>query len=246
MNLRLTILLLAASLLHADSLSDLKGTLVRLNGQEPVKATVDYQLWRKQGDNKEPRITQGKATTFVEDGPQGLKMSWSRSLIQTAAEKARVHAKNPEKPDATRHAIEALKAIQMMEYFNASGEVLHTLEQCQLASEKTETWQDKTVKVLSFKFAPKLSKQDQKYVKEMDATAKVWIGVDGVPVALETQTRKKGRALLVISFEEKEKESFQFTRIGDRLFVINHTRESSGSGGRESNQSKIIVTINPA
>ena len=243
MNLRLVVLLFASVLLHADTLSDLKGALTRLNGQEPVKASVEYQYWNKQGDEKKPVITEGKATTFVEDGPQGLKMSWSRALIQTAAQEAKIQASDPEKKPSTRRAIEGLKAIEVNDFLNGAEELLRTLEQAQLVEEKNETWQGKPARLLHFKLVPKMSKQEQKYVKEFEATAKVWIGVDGLPLAAETQTRVKGRVMLVISFEQQQKEDFRFTRIGNRLVVLRHTQENSGSGGGEHGQSKTVVTL---
>jgi hypothetical protein len=236
-------LFLIGGLLQADSLADLKGMLSRLNGQESVKASVDYQFWSKQGDDKKPVITEGKATSFVEDGPSGLKMSWSHALIQTAAQEARAQAKDPEKKASTRRAIEGLKAVAVSDYLNGAEELLRTLEQGQLIEEKSEAWQGKAAKLLRFKITPKLSKQDQKYVKELEATAKVWIGADGLPLAAETQVHMKGRALLVISFEQVQKESFQFVRSGNRLVVVHHTQESSGSGGGERGQNKTLVSL---
>lgn len=243
MSFRLFALLLASSLLQADTLADLKSALARLNGQDPVKATVEYQFWSKQGDEKKPVITEGKATTFLEDGPQGLKMSWSRALLQAASQEAQLQAKDPEKKGTTRRAIEGLKAIEASEYLNGAEELLRTLEQGQVVEEKTEAWQGKPAKLLAFKLTPKLAKQDQKYIKEMEATAKVWIGTDGLPLAAETQTRMKGRALLVISFEQLQKAAFQFQRVGNRLVVIHHTQENSGSGGGEKGQSKTVISL---
>ncbi|HJW72971.1 MAG TPA: hypothetical protein VJ486_08940 [Geothrix sp.] len=243
MNLRLLALLLAGGLLRADSLADLKTTLSHLNGQEPVKASVDYQFWSKQGDEKKPVITEGKANSFVEDGPQGLRMSWSRALIQTAIQEAQAQAKDPEQKASTRRAIEGLKAVAVSDYLNGAQELLRTLEQGLLVEEKSEAWQGKPAKLLRFKITPKLSKQDQKYVKELEASAKVWIGADGLPLAAETQMHMKGRALLVISFEQQEQEIFHFARSGNRLVVIHHARESSGSGGGERGQSKTVVSL---
>lgn len=243
MNLRLLVLILAGGLLRADSLSDLKSALARLNGQESIKASVDYQFWSKQGEEKSPSITEGQATTLVEDGPQGLKMAWSRVLIQTALQEAKAQAKDPEQKDATRRAIQGLRALQVSEYLSGAEDLLQTLEQGQLTGETSEAWQGKPAKLLQFKVTPKLSKQNQKYVKEMEATAKVWIGADGVPLAAETQMRMKGRAMLVISFEQREKHAYRFTRVGNRLVVVHHALESSGSGGGQRGESKTVVTL---
>lgn len=111
---------------------------------------------------------------------------------------------------------------------------------------KADTWQGKPATRLQLKLTPKLSKQNQKYVKEMVATASVWVGGDGLPLAAETQVHMKGRALLVISFEQDQKESFQFARVGNRLVVTRHSQESSGSGGGESGQTKTVVALSPS
>jgi len=246
MNLRLSALLLVGCLLQADALSDLKSILAHLNGQDPIKASVDYQFWSKQGDGKTPVITEGRATTFVEDGPQGLHMSWKRALIQSAVQESKAQAKDPEKKATTRRAIEGLKAVEVSDYLNGAEELLQTLEQGQLVEEKSEAWQGKPAKLLRLKLTPRLSKQDQKYIKELEATAKVWIGPDGLPLAAETRTRMKGRALLVISFEQQQLNAFTFTQMGNRLVVIHHTQESSGSGGGEHGESRTVMTLNPS
>lgn len=246
MRLRSLILLLAAGLLQADALSDLKNTLARLNGQEPVKVSVEYQFWSRQGDDKKPVITEGKSTTFVEDGPQGLRMSWSRALMQTAVQETKAQAQDPEKKASTRRAIEGLKAVEVCNYLNGAQELLSTLEQGQVTEERNEAWQGKPARLLCLKLTPKLSKQDQKYIKELEATAKVWIGADGVPLAAESQVKMKGRAFLVISFEQLQQETFSFARMGNRLMVMHHTKESSGSGGGEKGQTKTVLSLNPS
>ena len=179
----------------------------------------------------------------MEDGPQGLKMSWSRSLIQTAAQEAKARALDPEKKTPTRRAIEGLKAMDVSEYLSGSEELLRTLDQAQVLEEKAEVWHGKPARMLSLKLTPRMGQQEKKYVKELEATAKVWIGADGLPLAAESQVHMKGRALLVISFEQRQKQEYHFARSGNRLIVIHHASESSGSGGGEKGQSRTVVTL---
>lgn len=243
MHFRLLSLLLLGSLAQADTLSELKGLLPRLNGAEPIKASVDYQFWNRQGDDKKPVITEGRATTQVEDGPQGLRMTWSRNTLQAAAQEAKAKALDPEKKTPTRRALEGLKALEVSDYLNGADELLRTLEQSQLIQERPDTWEGKPAKLLQLKVTPKLGQQERKYIKEMEATAKVWVSSEGLPLAAETEVRMKGRALLVISFEQHQKEAFQFTRAGNRLVVLRHAQESSGSGGGEKGHSKTVMSL---
>ena len=243
MDLRLISLLLACALLPADTLSDLKGTLSRLNGQDPVKASVDYQFWSRQGSDKKPVITEGRAQSHVEDGPQGLKIAWSRPLIQAAAQEARAKAQDPEKKTPTREAIEGLGAVELSDALNGADRLLRTLDQAQLVEEKADQWQGHPARLLRLKVTPRLSQEDQKYVKELEASAQVWVGADGLPLAAESQTHMKGRALLVINFEQRQKEAFRFARMGNRLVVVHHETESSGSGGGQQGQSKRVTDL---
>lgn len=235
-----------SSLLHADALSDLQGMLAHLSGQDAINAGVDYQFWSRQGDDKKPVITEGKATSLVEEGPQELRMSWSRSLLQAAEQEARAEAKDPEKRASTRRAIEGLKAVIVSDYLNGADNLLRILDQGQVVDEKDEAWQGRPARLLRLKLTHPLSRQDQKYVKELEVTAKAWAGADGLPLAAETQMHMKCRALLVINFEQQEQQTYLFARSGNRLLVIHHTQESSSSGGGEKGQTKTVVTLNPS
>lgn len=179
-------ILLICAVGRADALSDLKGVLAKLNGQEPVKATVVYQFWSQQGEEKKLLITEGRASSAVEYGPQGLRMTWSRELLQAAAQEAKAKAEDPEKKTPTRRAMEGLKALDVAEYLNGSEELLRTLDQAQVLEDRADAWQGKPARLLRLKLTPRLGQEEKKYIKELDATAKVWLGADGVPVAAES------------------------------------------------------------
>jgi len=243
MRLVLCLCLAAVLPLRADSLADLKARLRALNGSESLKASVDYQIWSRSGDVKKPVITQGKVTAWVEEGPQGLKIFWGRDLIQKAIQEARLQNTDPEKTTPTRRAMGSLGALDLEEYFNSGEKLLQDLEQATLVEEKSDTLDGKLVRLLSFKLEPRMSKQQRKYVKELDATAKLWVDKDGVPVGAEQNVKVKGKALLVISFQSEQHDEFRFARIGERLVTVSHIHEDSGSGGGESGASKQVTTL---
>ena len=91
MPLRFLICLSLAAMapLRADGLADLRTQLNKLKGSEPLKASVDRQIWNRSGDDKKPVVTQGKATAWVEETSQGLKLFWSRDQIQLASQESR-------------------------------------------------------------------------------------------------------------------------------------------------------------
>jgi hypothetical protein len=234
-------LLLPCVIVRADSQSELKAALARLNGREPVQARVDFQLSSRSGDAKQPVVEEAAVTARVEAGPTGLRISWSPEQIQAAAQEAKAPEAETKAP--IRRAMAALTATTLHDYLNGSAELLHTLEQAQLVDEKTESWQGQPARLLTFKLTPRIGEKDRKYIKELVATAKIWVGGNGVPLAAESRMHLKGRAMLVISFESAEMEEFRFAQAGDRLVVIRHVKENSGSGGGESGQQKTIATL---
>lgn len=236
-------LLLATPALQADPLADLRATLARFQGQEPVKASVDYSFWNKGGDEKKPIVSQGKATAWVEEGPQGLRMMWGRPFLQAAMEEARARAADPEKTTPTRQALDGLSPTEVMEYLNGADELLRSLDQAQLQDVKQEAWQGRPARMLVLKLTPKMGEREKKYVKQLEATARIWVGADGVPLAAEQRVKMKGRALMVISFESEQKEEFRFAVSGTRLIVIHHQSEQSGSGAGEQGQRKTQMSL---
>lgn len=245
MRLSLTLLLLAALPLSADALEDLKATLERFTRPEPLRAQVDYTFWSRSGDDKKPEITQGKAAAWVEEGPAGLRMGWGRPLLQAALQEARARALDPGKGAPTRQALDALSPTDILEYLNGAEELLRSLEQARIEDVRDEPWQGRPARLLRLKVSPRLGERQQKYVKSLEATAKVWVGPDGVPLAAEHQMRIKGRALMVVSFESSQKEEFHFGIHGGRLVVLRHTRETSSSGAGEREQRKTQMNLTP-
>jgi hypothetical protein len=237
------ILLLSCSLLRADTQSELKSALARLTGREPVKASVELQVSSGDGDANKPAGPDSRATAVVEEGPEGLKILWSRAAMDRADEEQRAQARNPEAKAPTRRAMDGLSATTLNGYLDAAPELLRTLDEAVFVEEKTETWEDQPARLLTFKLTPRMDERTRKMIKELDATVKIWIGADGVPLAVERRMFLKGRAFLVISFDSTESESFRLKHTGDRLVVMWHVKESSGTGAGQRNHQKTIATL---
>jgi hypothetical protein len=221
----------------------LKTALQKLRGRDAVKANLEYQLWSRQGDAKHPRETQGKITIWAEHNGQGLKLAWSRDLLEQADRESIARAKDPEKTTPTRRALSSLGPLDVAGYLDASEVLLRELETAEFQAERSETYNGQAARCLVLRVQPRLSAQEKKYVKDLQATAQVWLGADGVPMGARREVKVKGRAFLVIGFEQNEKEEFRFARVGDRLVTTLHQQERSGSGGGESGASKSTMSL---
>ena len=67
--------------------------------------------------------------------------------------------------------------------------------------------------------------------------------VTGRPLGAEQRVHVKGRALLVISFQSDQREEYRFAPAGDRLVVVEHVKEGSGSGGGQSGKERTTATL---
>ena len=237
------VFLLSCSLLRADAQSELRSALTRLTGLGPVMASVELQVSGGDGDAKKPAGPENRAAAVVEDGPEGMKIIWSRSVMAAAEDEHRAQIRDPEAKAPTRHAMDGLSATHLSDYLNAAPEMLGALDQAESPEEKDATWEGQPARLLAFKVTPRMNERTRKMIKQLDATVKIWIGANGLPLAAERRLQLKGRAYLVISFESSELETFRFKQAGDRLVVIRHEKESSGSGAGEHNHQKTVANL---
>ncbi len=236
------LLLLAASSLRADSLSVLRDSL-HLTGDDPVSASIDFSFAETNGNEKKPTTVEGQACATVNVGAAGLSVVWSPEQLAAAVREQREGAGKAHHPEPTRKAMSRLGATQIYDYLDASGGLLQRLETATLQSEKEDSWQGQPARLLTLKIEPPLSAEDRKMIKQIEATAKVWIAPDGTPLAAESALRLKGRAMVVISFEHSEAERFTFARAGDRLVITSHQRETADNGGGQHQKSKTTATL---
>jgi hypothetical protein len=179
----------------------------------------------------------------VEDNAQGIQTSWSRPLLERAEQEAMAHAQDAEKTQPTRQAMGELSPMAISEVLGGAQALLRVLESAQLVEEHQESYGGQTARCLAFKVVPRLPKSAQKYVKEIQAAAKVWLAPDGTPLGAQVSHDLKGSAMLVIKFEDHEKTDYRFTKVGDRLVTTYRQTEKAGSGGGEHGNSRTTLNL---
>lgn len=241
--MRLPLLLLSLTVpLGANGLDDLRSALHKLQGADPVKATLEHSFWRQTTDDKKPVVSQGKVSAQLEEGPQGLRVTWSKPILQQAAKELAVQEKEPDRPAPTRIALRNLDPVETAESLNHAEALLRDLAQAQLQEERTEAWQGRPARLLLLKVLPKIPEAQRKYLKELKVDAKVWVGPDGLPLAFASTVAYKGSRMF-ISFEGGSSQERQFAKVGGRLVVTKATSEDRNAGFGASNQTKKVTTL---
>ena len=231
------VLLTSAAILRADGLTDLRAALQRLPATQPVKAIVDCQVWSKTVKEKQPKILQGQVQIKVEDGPSGLKLGWDKGELD------RIQAATKVKDNGPKQAMDALGAEQVGNLLDASRDLMDTLDGTKITDDRPDTWQGHPARRLTLSLDPKgMDASDRKHIKSYTRILTIWMGPDGVPLALQDQEDLKG-SFFLISFESHNKNARTFARSGDRLVTAHEESESSGSGAGQQGEQKTVVDL---
>jgi len=239
----LSLLAVGCAAAHADTQSQLKSALAEFVGESPVRAEVSFEYWSNAGDKDGMAEEKCTVSVGVEEDAGGLRIAWSRDTIAAAASEVRAASADPERKTPMRRAMGTLSATVLSGYLNGTAELERWLEQSELLKEESVDWKGAPARLLTYKSTPRVNAQTKKYVKQLDASVRVWVGSGGVPLAAERNVRIKGRALLVVSFESTESDAYEFTVSGDRLVVTRHARESNGSGTGGSSAQKTVALL---
>jgi hypothetical protein len=223
------LVILAAATLRGDALGDLKAALQRLPGNDGVKGMVELRITRQTLEDKKPVLTRGHASCQVEDGPKGLKLSFTKEDLQHAATEGRAQMANPDKLSPHRLGLREADALDVEELLNHADALARYLDKATLVEERREAWNGRPTRVVVLRVDPPLPQSQRRYLKKVDVNARIWIGEDGAPVALSYQATYSGSRFF-ISFKGSIAEERRFAVVGDRLVVLHRSVEESASG----------------
>ena len=229
-----------------DPLAQLVGALARLPATTPVRARVEHRVTFAQGDEEQPPAP-GTATATASSGPDGLRITFSPSLLARAEAEERDRLQNPDAPTPTRDAVGDLRTLALARSLDAVPEMLRSLHDARVLEDKVEPFEGTPTRVLVLQVKPAIASRDRKYVKDIEATARIWLGPDGVPIATDRRVLLKGRIFLVITFETEVKQAWRYARVGDRLVALRHDDERrwEGAGDRGERKSSAVMELIP-
>ena len=237
---RLALVLLlcgAAGLARADGLADLRGALARLQAQSALKASVQVKDWRRTGDGKEAKETQGQASIGLEDGPRGLQPLYSHELLARLDAESRAAVKDKSAKKPLSQVMSQLGLDDLRVLASAAPALQRAIDDAQFKSESADTWAGKPARKLVFEGSvDSLSESDRKYVRDMKLQLTLWIGADGTPLASQRHFDLSGRAFVVVSFEQHSDEQRSYAVVGDRLVATSDDEKGSAKGAGEAQE----------
>ena len=235
---RLPLALLVAGLAagaHADGLSDLRSALARLPGQGTLKATVQARDWRRTGEGKDAKETQGQASIGLEDGPRGLQPLYGRDLLARADAESRAAIKDKAATKPLSQALSQLGFDELRVLSSAAPALQREIDDAAFKGEAPDTWAGKPARRLTFEGSmDSLSETNRKYVRDFKLQLDVWIAADGTPLASRRHFDVSGRAFVVVSFEQHSDQQRSYAVAGDRLVATSDDEKGSAKGAGEA------------
>jgi hypothetical protein len=236
-------LLLVTAATATGPVADLDATLARFTAKEAVQAHFTVRYENVSGDGKDASQRGGEVSGEISEGASALALSWPRALVDQAREEDRKAAADPETKTPARDAIGQAKTFDLAGHLDAAAQLRQALLGATLVEDRQDALDGAPARLLGLKLDPVLSARDRKYVKELEATGKVWLGADGVPLAAEVRSKASGRAFLVITFSTEQQDSWRFEPAGDRLVAVRHEERIKSEGAGEKGDRKTITTL---
>lgn len=217
----------------ADTLDLVRSKLEAMPATTPLSGTLDFRVV---GRTEDRPAEDGRTRAHVTADASGLSIRHPLAAL----EDAKTEALDPN-PDRNRPAIRALRSIEaseVAEIVDYAPYLLSDLTGAKITNESVTRLSGREVRLLEIELPVRLSAEARKRIRSSEASMKLWIGPDNVPIASEQSSTARGRFLL-ISFQGTRQESRTFTRSGNRLVVTRLETHTEGSGlGKSAGESR--------
>ena len=243
MKVSLLFLLIAPSLLPADGLSDVRGTLSKLQSDQLLRARVEIKTRNTGGESdKQKQQAEGTSAVIVENGPEGLRLSWSPEQIKQARKAAWEKTLHPDAVKSNLATLAALEANEALNLLDFANPLWRSLEGATLQEDKRDTYQGKPARLLVVRLDLRLNEEARKLMKSADAIVKLWLDEHGVPLGMDRDLQIK-LSKFFLTYRVHEHDTRDFAEAGGRLMVTRAVHESFGSGLGHSEESHSNTTV---
>lgn len=196
--------------LRADALADLTSRLRALKAQTPVT----LKIVQTSTEWDEGKARQEVRTLRAAEGPEGLRV-----LEDSGAGRPAGTSKDP-----TAQKGRSTWSRQ----FRGHEDLLEELGKAKLVGEAADTLEGRSVRRLRLALDLDLDESARKHLKRAVMEATLWLGGDGLPVAMERHLDLDVRAMVFVKVWTKVDSRYRFLRVQDRLLTVEATDEVSG------------------
>jgi hypothetical protein len=237
---RLALILAFAASLAADTISDVRAALGRLTAKDPIRATYEFQRSVDSGGKFGDEKFSGKAIVELEGDANGFRTIFGRALLNQLEQEQVAKRRDPKLKTPTVNTLRELNAVETAEALDFAPVLVRMIQGAKVMSDNQGTWQGKPARVLVLRLVDEPEDGPGK-VTVLDNKLTLWLGADLVPQAAEHVEAVKFSVFLIRG-EMKQKKSWHFSRVGDRLVQVRHDSNQIASGlGQKQNETVMAL-----
>lgn len=209
---------LMATSVVADTLGDLRGTLQRLSGKQPLHATFDVSRSRHAEGRFLTEDFNGTASFDCDTDGTTMRLAFARSTLDRAAEEQRLKSIDPKRSAGTDSVLQEVVPQSVDRAMNFAPSLLRLIERGSLVAQRNEPYQGKPARTLVLNLPPQKAGSEAGAVSFSADRLTVWIAADGVPLgAYRERTGKIG--IFLLHADTVRKETWTFAVRGDHLCI---------------------------
>jgi hypothetical protein len=221
---------------RGDTFGELKSAVGRLGARQAVRATFASEVKVKAaGKFANEAVARSMSVDVVHD-MSGVTITVPQALVEKAGRGSDETAQN---------AIDAIRAMHIVEALDYRGAFLHILNCGTVAEEKRVVFRGKAARLLVLNLKVPLRKGNSISIgssKVAEDRLSVWVGDDNLPLAAE-RTRKTSGGFLIFHSDMQERTSITFAQAGDRLILTRLETTSNGSGMSQTFDEHSVQTV---
>lgn len=235
-----TFTFLFATSAFADALGDARGALQRLTASEPLHAVVQLDRSRHSHGRFLNDDFDGSAVFEVDEDASGIRVSYSRSLLQRARTEDWAKELDPSRGAGTRDALAEAQPRAIETTVDAAGMLLHLVNRGHIVEQKLETVQGRPERMLIFRLPS--GESGEPGVSTTADNLTLWIGTDGVPVAAKRE-RKGSAGVLFVHVNTVRTETWTFAPRGDHLVAMRFDDRSTVDGPGQHGEARSTWSV---
>lgn len=228
--------------LAADPLTDIKATLGKLTAREPIRATYEVQRSVVSEGKFDNDKVNGKAVVELEGTGGEFRVIIPKPLLDQIAREQEASALDVEKATPTVGALSQLDPVDTSTAIDFAPTLLHMLHGAKVISDSQSTFQGKPTRALVLRLQDRIEKEESGRFKILENRLTLWVGPDLIPVGAEHLFQGKVSVLL-LKFETKQKKSWYFAQIADRLVRTRHESSQNNSGMGQKANEVMVATL---
>jgi hypothetical protein len=235
---RLFLVLCIALPISADTLSDVKAALGKLDARAPMRVTWSHESNDQTSGKFANDKTSDRVSVDAALDAGSFRVEIPRALLDKAGEEARTSR------GETRRSLSNVSAVRISEDLDYADSFTGLLNTGTVTEEKRVMWNGAPARLLV------LHLKEPKHEHEINLgkvtfpenRLSVWIGADDVPLAAE-HVQKTSAGFLMFHGDSTIKESWHFVRKDDHFVVARFEEWSSFSGLGQKGEGHTVVTV---